>query len=70
MAKDQQNGENVEQDENNGMDLRSPPTWREKMASNQKRLDVSDIFEPNVGQTAGVWIWEIENFYVCLRVHF
>lgn len=55
--------ENMEQDENDVMNLRSPPTWREKMASNQKRLDVSDIFDHDVGQSAGIWVWEIENFY-------
>ncbi|KAI6200973.1 hypothetical protein M3Y96_00791600 [Aphelenchoides besseyi] len=43
--------------------LRAPPTWRERMASTQKKLDFTDIFESDVGQSAGLWVWEIENFY-------
>lgn len=26
-------------------------------------IDYSDIFDEDVGQEEGMWIWEIENFY-------
>lgn len=58
MANEHENQEDADK-----LSLRSPPTWREKMASTQKQLDVSDIFEPDVGQSAGIWVWEIENLY-------
>jgi hypothetical protein len=64
MAKDQEMANEHEgPDDADKLSLRSPPTWREKMASTQKQLDVSDIFEPDVGQSAGLWVWEIENLY-------
>lgn len=36
------------------------------MASTQKQLDVSDIFEHDIGRSPGLWVWEIKNLYPSL----
>lgn len=35
--------------------LRPPQSWRERMMTTQKKLDVTDIFEPQVGRTPDLW---------------
>ncbi|KAI6241750.1 hypothetical protein M3Y99_00338000 [Aphelenchoides fujianensis] len=63
MAKDNADTPESSANLDDGDGLKAPPTWRERMASTQKKLDFTDIFEADVGQSAGIWVWEIENFY-------
>ncbi|CAD5220329.1 unnamed protein product [Bursaphelenchus xylophilus] len=64
MSKMAKNKDDDDQPMENGDSLlKAPPSWRERMANHQKKLDVSHLFEADVGQYAGLWIWDIENFY-------
>uniref|UniRef100_A0A915EFX3 Gelsolin-like domain-containing protein n=1 Tax=Ditylenchus dipsaci TaxID=166011 RepID=A0A915EFX3_9BILA len=38
-------------------------SWKDKMEQTKPRLDYSDVFDENVGNSDGLWVWEIENFY-------
>lgn len=33
------------------------------MEQQKPRIDYSDVFDDDVGQHEGMWVWEIENFY-------
>uniref|UniRef100_A0A914HBG3 Gelsolin-like domain-containing protein n=1 Tax=Globodera rostochiensis TaxID=31243 RepID=A0A914HBG3_GLORO len=46
--------------------LRPTIGWKEKMEQQKPRLDYSDVFDASTGSTAGLWVWEIENFYPLL----
>lgn len=39
------------------------PSWKDKMEQQKPRIDYSDVFDDDVGQEDGLWVWEIENFY-------
>ncbi|VIO90379.1 Flightless-I protein homolog, putative [Brugia malayi] len=39
------------------------PTWKDKMEQQKPHLDYSEVFDEDVGQDEGIWVWEIENFY-------
>ncbi|KAI1729403.1 gelsolin repeat domain-containing protein [Ditylenchus destructor] len=38
-------------------------SWKDKMEQQKPRLDYSDVFDADVGESEGLWVWEIENFY-------
>lgn len=33
------------------------------MEQHKPRIDYSDVFDEDVGQEDGMWVWQIENFY-------
>lgn len=39
------------------------PSWKDKMEQHKPRIDYSDVFDEDVGQEDGMWVWQIENFY-------
>ncbi|KAL3090287.1 hypothetical protein niasHS_006739 [Heterodera schachtii] len=50
----------------NDANLRPAISWKEKMEQHKPRLDYSDVFDAVAGAAAGLWVWEIENFYPVL----
>ncbi|VDK53588.1 unnamed protein product [Anisakis simplex] len=36
---------------------------KDKIEQRKPRIDYSDVFDEEVGQNAGLWLWQIENFY-------
>ncbi|VDN08086.1 unnamed protein product [Thelazia callipaeda] len=42
------------------------PSWKDKMEQQKPNIDYSDVFDEDVGQNEGMWVWEIENFYPSL----
>ncbi|PAV59113.1 hypothetical protein WR25_10798 [Diploscapter pachys] len=45
---------------------RSALNWKANLEKSRKNIDYSEIFDEDVGQDEGLWVWEIENFYPSL----
>ncbi|VDL68801.1 unnamed protein product [Nippostrongylus brasiliensis] len=55
-----------EDEEQQKLAARSAVNWKANLDKQRKQLDYSDIFDEDVGQDEGLWVWEIENFYPSL----
>lgn len=57
--------ERLENDVRNPEEIKGA-TWKEKIDNQRPHLDYSDVFDKDIGQEEGLWMWEIENFYPSL----
>lgn len=52
-----------QEEEEKEIEARSTVNWKKNLEKHRKKIDYSDIFDEEVGQDEGLWVWEIENFY-------
>ena len=60
LAKDKNNKSFDEASKMDALNLKFPKRWDESLE--KPRLDYSEFFDSHVGQSPGIFIWEIENF--------
>ncbi|CAB3403082.1 unnamed protein product [Caenorhabditis bovis] len=55
--------EKQDEEEERQIEARSAVNWKKNLEKQRKNIDYSDIFDDDVGESEGMWVWEIENFY-------